>query len=148
MAAHIAEAREQHGRGPSWRSLSERFDWTVAELAGVLEYLAQRGVVTYTDAAYSLGLGATPPEDLPPTLTGLSAQEQRDAVAWVSTYDRRVGGSPTASQLRGAFHWSGEEYLGHMRSLVDLGLLRYAAVDGTLRVGQAAPRAWTQRTDE
>lgn len=148
VAAHIAETREQHGRGPSWGYLRERFDWTAAELAGVLEYLAQRGVVSYTDAPYSLGLGATPPEDLPPTSTGLSAQEQRDAVAWVSTYDRRVGGHPTAHQLRGAFHWSDEGHLGHLRSLVDLGLLRYVPMDGTLHVGQAAPRAWTQRSDE
>lgn len=147
VAAHIAEAREQHGRGPSWGYLRERFDWTAAELAGVLEYLAQRGVVTYTDAPYSLGLGATPPKDLPPTSTGLSAQDQREAVAWVCTYDRRAGGPPTARQLRGAFYWSDEEYLGHLRSLVDLGLLRYVPVDGTVHVGQAVPRAWTERSD-
>ncbi|MFD7296382.1 hypothetical protein ACFV9W_24110 [Streptomyces sp. NPDC059897] len=149
VSAHIAEAWEQHGRGPSWGYLRERFDWTAAELAGVLEYLAQRGVVTYSDAPYSLALGATPPEDLAPTSTGLSAQEQRDAVAWVSSYERRVGGgNPTAHQLRGALRWSDEEYLGHLRSLVDLGLLRYVPADGTVRVGQAAPRAWTRRSDE
>ncbi|MFZ3561474.1 MULTISPECIES: hypothetical protein [unclassified Streptomyces] len=148
VAAHIAEFREQHGRGPSWGFLRERFDWTVAELAGVLEYLAQRGVVTYTDASYSLALGVTPPENLPPTPTGLSGQAQQDAVAWVCAYERRVGGHPTAGQLRDAFHWSDEEHLGHLRSLVDLGLLRYAPMDGTLRVGQAAPQSWTGRPDE
>ncbi|MFI5660046.1 hypothetical protein [Streptomyces sp. NPDC051684] len=147
VAAHIAEFREQHGRGPSWGYLRERFDWTVPELAGVLEYLAERGVVTYTDAAHSLALGPTPPRDLPPTPTGLSAREQHDAVSWVASYERRVGGSPTAHQLRDALSWSDEEHLGHLRALVDLGLLRYVPVDGTLCVGQAVPQAWTRRSD-